>query len=877
MGAAAFPAGIFAVILTGDWGRYPYMIIKSFLPRAVCLFLILQGPIWAIADFLAPFTGGFAYESAARKVASDFASEPQKTSKRCADIAQCYNAAWIHVTDKNKHVTVSTRPGGIPAESGQEGEASRVMELKGSRFVEVSQPLASGESLSVGFRCPGLLSSLISKQIFPGQLPVGTIMTVLALNVVSLLAAYLAFLGIPLWKTLSRLDSGEDPPETFPAHVSSELEAISRGIKKRFADLKGEHEKNMSAARADLSGAFAKEVEERFANRLTREAVDLESSGAVCRLTINSLAEEFHGVVRAGFGVEFDARGRFRLIDSQGFSEEQVKYLGQLGSSRFAILVKKITSAGFLRPDELAEKRLEQICSELGCDQFLVLPIESGGTVRAHVCFFVTGKDQPAMQKLDRTLKKMSEQFAPLWHLISKYEEAFKLSRFDYLTGIRNRLYLEQNLPSFATPPADAEGETVFLIFEGDNFRHILGSYGPRTIDKLIRELAEELLSAFDKSVRYKKASARIKFHDFVYRLGGCRFLLVLEDSSLKKAVEMAESVIQTVSERTDWAHGMPSWSVSCGIASISQSTPADSLEIAMITLDYIRSRKQIGAVMLSKDVPPEYMSRVLSMNSAGSLSVSDPAAILQTLMQSQKSGILTVSAPNGRVFWSFLENGKPTKARLGKLSGDAAVVEFICEFADCTHRVQDLSTLNAQASEEMKTLGGAYVLSMPLSELIDFAVKSKEAAELGRQHLKNLDMIVHPTVDKQAGQVANAFYKAGKSVNKLYLETAGTLWDLCSGRFSFDEITVKLQDELPMALVWSAADFFLQNKLIKFSRLRVSTLSESPSSEQAARAGFQPAAAAPKPAGVRHCVACHRVDPLSQKFCVHCGAEMVE
>lgn len=836
------------------------MKFTSFLPRAVLALLILQGPVWALSDLIAPFAGSFTYEATLKKVEDELAID--SSNKHCAEITQRFNLAWLHLNNKAKN------PASSSLRVGE--ESSKVTDIKGCRFVELSQLLHSGELLTIGIRCPSIIESLIKNDIFPPQVPSGTFITAFVLNCCALLFTYLAFLGLPLSTTLRSLSAGEDLPDKFPRYVSSEVNAIAEGFKNRFAGMRDEHEKNIAAARADLSGAFAKQIEEKFVNALARDILNLQGIDEVSDLVIRRLTEEFSTSVKAGFGIDCSAEGKFKIINQFGLSDEQAKQLTGLAGSRFAVLVKKITGASFLRPDELADKRLEQMVSELRCDQCLIVPVEFNGSMVAQLCLFVSSKDQSTLQKLERTTLRIGEQIAPLWHLISRYQEAYRLSRFDYLTGVKNRIYLEQTLNTISHQQA-REGEHIFLIFEGDNFRLILGSYGPRTIDKLIQELSQELLSAFDFTVRFKKASSRIKFSDYFYRIGGCRFLLVLEDSNLKKAVEMAEAVIQKISERKDWAHGMPAWSVSCGIAPLNQPSAAECLEVAMVTLDYIRSKKQIGAVVLSKDVPSEYMSRVLSMNNTGALGVFDPAAILQTFGQSQKSGILTATSPGGRVFWSLLENGKPTKARLGKLCGDAALVEFISEFSDCTHRLQDISTLTAQSLEEVNNLGGAYLATMPVNELISFAVKAKESAESGRGRIKTMDMIVHPTVEKQAGQIEGAYFKAGKSTNPLLLQVSNSLWDLCNGRFSFEEIIQRMQDEYPMALVWSAADFFVQNKLIKFSRLRISTLSDG-ADQSGARSAAADRGIAPK----RICIACRSSDPLSQKFCVHCGAEMV-
>jgi len=424
----------------------------------------------------------------------------------------------------------------------------------------------------------------------------------------------------------------------------------------------------------------------------------------------------------------------------------------------------------------------------------------------------------------------------------------------------------------------DGKNEIVFLVFEGDNFRVMLNSYGPRTIDKLIQEMAQELLSSLEKSVRYKKASSRIPFGKFLYRIGACRFLLILEDSGIKKAVELAESVCQMVAERRDWAHGLPSWSVSCGISTLS-SNPSDSFEDALITLEYLRMRKSTALVLEAKDVPEDFMSRAQSRNRGGAQNM-EPLALLQQMLKAQKTGILTATAPNGRVFWAYLENGKPEKARLGNLCGDLAVVEFVSTFLEVTYRLQDLSALDAQTSEDMRSLGGAYLVRTPFNELLDLSVHFRESCADAKVHLKTPDMIVHPTMDRQSGQIEQLFYKLGKTPHELFFDVMEKFWEQCNGRLNLDEMISKMELDSPSSMLWSAADLLMQNKMIKFSRLRVSSHTDSSSERES---GMGPARPASKPAASvtgfvaapRACSACGNADPLSQKFCVNCGAEM--
>ncbi len=837
--------------------------------------LVAQVPIWILADLTAPAITGFAYESVVQKVCEQLASDKDRSTKHISELAQHYNVAWLHLTDNHKLVA-SNRPAGL-TEPG--AETSRVLEIKGSRFVEISRKVPEG-IVALGFRCPSLIESLFSKQIYPPQLPLGDLILIVLLNGAAFAGIYWIFLGKALGTVTDRLEKAQDPNDVFPSYVAPEIKNIVDGIFLRYKNLQEEHERNIAAARSDLSGVQAKEIEDRFSNKLLKGLLNQSGSREAAELIMRRVSDEYIGLIKAAFAIDFGYSGsQYRVLSDWGFSEEQRKAICNLGNSRFISLIQKIHSVVGLAGDEYSDKKLEQVAGELSCDQLFVCPVSADAQTIAYLCFLVSNKDQSSVQRMVRSLKKLSEQIIPVWRLIANLETANYLAKHDHLTGLRNKIYLDDVLSNIKAP-AYEEGKpcTMLLAFEGDNFSVMLNSYGPRTIDKLISELGQQILVGLDNSYRFKKASSRVSFQDSLYRIAGCRFVLIVEDCTVKKAIELADSVNQAVLERKDWAHGMPSWSVSCAIAPLNTQIArgADCLEEALITLDYVRFRKSTAMVLESKEVPEAFMSRAESRTGSG-LGQFDPVTLIDTVQKSGKSGVFTVSCSDGRVFWAHLQEGKISKSRLGALSGDAAVVEFVSTFLDGSYRLQDISTLDTRSAEEVRALGGAYLLKMPMDELLEVAVNARNTWSEARVRLKTPDMIIHPTVEKQPDQIKNMYHKMGKTPSLLEQRVTIDVWELCNGRFSLEEIVERLE-ECPIALIWKGADALMQSKLIKFSRLRVSAYTDSSKEKE------QPVASSRKPsrstadfvALPRACSSCRRVDPLSQRFCVHCGAEMV-
>lgn len=855
-------------------------MLTSFIPRVLCVLLILQFPIWVISDTLSPFFSQFIYESSAAKVAADLTQDRKVTQSEVTELSHKYHLNWMRVTDNSKRVLANTRPAGLGDVAISPQASSKVVDIKGARFIELTQPIEGG-SMAIGYACPSLLDSLFKQQTWPSQLSAGTILLAGILNMIAFGVSYFFFVYKPLDRLNFRLKEGQDVPENFPIFVPSEVTDNLKFVRDRISNIRHEHDRAVSAARSDLTGAFEREVEDRFIGQLEKDLVTIARTNDVAKGLLQNFHDEFSGIVKASFGLDADSLPGLRLMDQMGFSEEQGKFLSNLkDDGSFSQFIRNYASVTIVDVEEIQDSELKHAAKDVAASKCIIAPLELHGQILAFFVVLASSKDPQPLKKIERILKRLVKDVTPLWHLVSRYENAFWLSRHDSLTLVQNRLSLEEMLESIKGNFAAGKisNESYFVIIEGDNFRQLINSFGPRTIDRQIQELSKTIISALDHSQRFKKS--KVQFADMLYRIGGCRFLLFLEGTTLKKLSEIAETVSGAVAEKKDWSGGLPSWSVSCGIAPVvagSEYTPQDYMEEAMIALEYVRSKRSTNMIVISKDVPEEFMNKALSRNQSGGMVTFDPAGLLRTIAQGGKTGILTVESSQGRVFWAYVEGGLPSKARLGAMYGDMAVIEFASSFTDGSLRLQDLSTIDKQTAEDMRNLGVAYNIEMPLLPLLEIANRSKETASDARILLKTPEMIIHPLVDRQTNMIERLYSKTGKPVSQVQIDATNKVWDLCTGRLSFEELVARMTD-CPETLVWSGAGFLMQNKLIKFSRLRVSSHNETAAEKEAVVSkATQNATTTIFVGGPQPCPNCRAVDALSQKFCVHCGADMVK
>ncbi len=122
------------------------------------------------------------------------------------------------------------------------------------------------------------------------------------------------------------------------------------------------------------------------------------------------------------------------------------------------------------------------------------------------------------------------------------------------------------------------------------------------------------------------------------------------------------------------------------------------------------------------KDETPEIVRDAFS----GKLSSTSPSSLLQSLVNSRKTGLLTVEDA-GKTFITACQDGKLTHARLGQLKGKPAVIEFAVSWQEGTFIFG-----NGEVSDD---LDSDCVLNQPLDRLlIDSALYQDNMAKTLRE-----------------------------------------------------------------------------------------------------------------------------------------------
>lgn len=119
-----------------------------------------------------------------------------------------------------------------------------------------------------------------------------------------------------------------------------------------------------------------------------------------------------------------------------------------------------------------------------------------------------------------------------LERLISDKEKLSERANTDALTGLYNRMYLNEVLLESSVSLADYG---AMLMIDMDNFKFINDTYGHLVGDQVLREIA---------SIIQKTISPE---NDLAFRFGGDEFLVLLRQE--EGAMETAQEIIRTVNE----------------------------------------------------------------------------------------------------------------------------------------------------------------------------------------------------------------------------------------------------------------------------------------------------------------------------------------
>jgi diguanylate cyclase (GGDEF)-like protein len=153
-----------------------------------------------------------------------------------------------------------------------------------------------------------------------------------------------------------------------------------------------------------------------------------------------------------------------------------------------------------------------------------------------------------------------------------KQKHLFDLAHFDQLTGLPNRTLLLDRLNQAISASSRASRKISLLFIDLDGFKPVNDTYGHNIGDRLLKEVAERLMSCLREG-------------DTAARLGGDEFVVMLPESDLDRALAVANRVLGTLKASYEFGKKTISdISASIGVAEF--PSHADEMEALLTAAD---------------------------------------------------------------------------------------------------------------------------------------------------------------------------------------------------------------------------------------------------------------------------------------------------
>jgi diguanylate cyclase (GGDEF)-like protein len=175
-------------------------------------------------------------------------------------------------------------------------------------------------------------------------------------------------------------------------------------------------------------------------------------------------------------------------------------------------------------------------CIEAGADDYITKPFDHI-ILRARVCACLERKrlrdqEEYNRQRLETAFKQLEEAYQELERVKNQLE---MMNRRDGLTGIANRSYFEETLDREWKVSA-RNGEVFSVVmFDIDFFKQYNDTYGHLAGDECLRQVAQTA------------AQNVLRPRDLVARFGGEEFAVILPDTPLEGALNIAERLRQAI------------------------------------------------------------------------------------------------------------------------------------------------------------------------------------------------------------------------------------------------------------------------------------------------------------------------------------------
>ncbi len=811
-------------------------LLNSLLPRLLVLWLIVFVVSYFVALKVFETIQQEVFASNSRAVLAAL-NNKKLDSASLTDVRVSQGLVWAYSTDSSGKIELgsSSMPSGL-----KPGNDSRAVAIQGNNFFEQVVSFDKEHQLHLGYTVPVMLSTNLQASDLARSIPLGFSALWLSLAGVFTSLVLFRWISVPAGRFASLSErilsmSGDERDALFSQNKSiseiqnfiSALNLVCLKLDEEKAErLSREHElkkqkivlqqvnerlqqdlqEQQFQSHKSISELSFKESEEALLKLIDSEISSCKNVSQICQKALDRLADKYPTSIK--YACFFLPSGdRVKLEGHIGLDDNSLQVLRGISHDDLAADLFHKGASALLSEGDLARYDMGELSSRLGWKSAIYVPIGFADRSLALLAVFFDEQTKSSAKDRHRLLKNISDLLARTMHKVVLLAEELASARTDALTGLYNKKFFQEFMPQLLVRAKNHHPVSILMV-DGDHFKDINDTYGHQVGDKMLVEFSN-LMKANTRHGEEKKTG---RFKDYVIRWGGEEFLLVLDNTDKDTASMIAERLRRKVAEKTDWPGGIAKWTISVGYVTF----PGDGDDLdelikkADTALYYCKRELGRNKIVHYADIPKSFKSKGFS-NLEGELGVFDTPALLQSLATAQKTGVLTVSAPDGRNFWLLVELGRPVQARLGRLGGSSAVIEFISNFDE-----GKFNFLERTEAKARKILDDSYDVDRGLERCLMAGALASDNLAWGRGVLAEADVPLKLVDTEELSRRLKQMEEASDIVSPEDMSLVSiVIGNLEFGSTSLNELVDRIGC-YPTADVWRTVALMLQYQLIK-------------------------------------------------------------
>jgi diguanylate cyclase (GGDEF)-like protein len=379
----------------------------------------------------------------------------------------------------------------------------------------------------------------------------------------------------------------------------------------------------------------------------------------------------------------------------------------------------------------------------------------------------------------------------------------------DQLTGLPNRKFLQDYLSERLTIVSKnmyRDPLSLFIIRPNID-EAAIANHGEALRDKILQDVSGILQGGLKESLE-SNANFQLVRYDVE------EFAICVQPLNEKAGLELGRSLQARILKSKASVGDLFGVTLIVGLA----TSPADArderslLSRAKLAMRFAEEFKLEEHIALAREVPVSYEPSKRLADISGELGVLDCAALLQSIANSQKTGVLTVEDELGRQYQSLFRTGKLLSSALESFHGMDAVIEFVTSFEAGRYNFKLVTD-----SELEKIATGEVAPHLPLDKCLMEAALAEDHLKKAKRNLRET-FLLRATPGEEARRRWLNMENDTKQFNSIERHTMKRILALSDGTLTLANVFTELPFA-PTYLKWHAAAILTDNGLLQTKR----------------------------------------------------------